>query len=201
MPTRSMLLAATTRRMTTTAPSLRTPAFRMPSSVTVCVAAAACDYKLKRAYRQQIAALPDSNNEAGARRLYLLTELARDRGDVNEQQADVTQMEQRFPQSPWLAEALYTSGNMYLLRKDFPSAAAYYTELIQRFPTVCKGATGPCSDYGPSAHWRGRMARLPAGKVLGRRGSLYEQIAHYPGGKEIPSAIYWRARYLPGSGA
>ncbi len=158
------------------------------------VAAAACDYKLKRAYRQQIAALPDSNNEAGARRLYLLTELARDRGDVNEQQANVTQMEQRFPQSPWLAEALYTSGNMYLLRKDFPSAAAYYTELIQRFPTVCKGATGPCSDYAPSAHWRAAWLDYRLEKYSDAAGLFDEQIARYPGGKEIPSAIYWRAR-------
>ena len=158
------------------------------------VAAAACDYKLKRAYRQQIAALPDSNNEAGARRLYLLTELARDRGDVNDQQADVTQMEQRFPQSPWLAEALYTSGNMYLLRKDFPSAAAYYTELIQRFPTVCKGATGPCSDYAPSAHWRAAWLDYRLEKYSDAAHLFDEQIARFPGGKEIPSAIYWRAR-------
>ena len=158
------------------------------------VAAAACDYKLKRAYRQQIAALPDSNNEAGARRLYLLTELARDRGDVNEQQADVAQMEQRFPRSPWLAEALYTSGNMYLLRKDFPSAAAYYTELIQRFPTVCKGASGPCSDYAPSAHWRAAWLNYRLERYSDAARLFDEQIARYPGGKEIPSAIYWRAR-------
>ncbi|HEY3988186.1 MAG TPA: transglycosylase SLT domain-containing protein [Acidobacteriaceae bacterium] len=160
------------------------------------VAAAACDYKLKRAYRQQIAGLPDTNGEAGARRLYLLTELARDRGDVNEQQADVTQMEQRFPQSPWLAEALYSSGNMYLLRKDYPSAAAYYTELVERFPKICKGAAdgGPCSDYAPSAHWRAAWLDYRLEKYSDAARLFDEQIAHYPGGKEIPSAIYWRAR-------
>ncbi|HEX6495299.1 MAG TPA: transglycosylase SLT domain-containing protein, partial [Acidobacteriaceae bacterium] len=158
------------------------------------VAAAACDYKLKRAYRQQIASLADTNGEAGARRLYLLMELARDRGDVNEQQADVTQIEQRFPQSPWLAEALYSSGNMYLLRKDFPSAAAYYTELVQRFPTICKGAIRPCSDYAPSAHWRAAWLDYRLEKYSDAARLFDEQIAHYPGGKEIPSAVYWRAR-------
>ena len=158
------------------------------------VAAAACDYKLKRAYRQQVASLADTNGEAGARRLYLLMELARDRGDVNEQQADVAQIEQRFPQSPWLAEALYSSGNMYLLRKDFPSAATYYTELVQRFPTICKGAIGPCSDYAPSAHWRAAWLDYRLEKYSDAARLFDEQIAHYPGGKEIPSAIYWRAR-------
>ena len=158
------------------------------------VAAAACDYKLKRANRQMIASLPDSNGEAGARRLYLLTELARDRGDLSEQQADVTQMEQRFPQSPWLAEALFSSGNMYLLRKDLPSAAAYYTDLVQRFPTICKGASGPCSDYAPTAHWRAAWLDYRLEKYSDAARLFDEQIAHYPGGKEMPSAIYWRAR-------
>ena len=158
------------------------------------IAAAACDYKLKRASREAVAGLPDTNSEAGARRLYLLTELARDRDDVTEQQADVTQMEQRFGQSPWLAEALYTSGNMYLLRKDYPSAAAYYSELVQRFPSVCKGASGPCSDYAPTAHWRAAWLDYRMQKYSDAARLFDEQIAHYPGGKEIPSAIYWRAR-------
>ena len=104
-------------------------------------------------------------------------------------------MESRFPQSPWLAEALYTSGNMYLLRKDYPTAIGRTTtELTQRFPTVCKGATGPCSTMRP-AH-----IGAPRGSITGWRkysdaaGLFDEQIARYPGGKEIPSAIYWRAR-------
>ncbi len=158
------------------------------------VAAAACDYKLKRLNRQMAASLPDTTDEAGARRLYLLTELARDRGDLTEQQANVTQLEQRFPQSPWLAEALYSSGNMYLLRKDFPSAAAYYIELVQRFPTICKGASGPCSDYAPSAHWRAAWLDYRLEKYSDAAKLFDEQIAHYPGGKEIPNALYWRAR-------
>lgn len=159
------------------------------------VAAAACDYKLKRAYRNQIAALPDNSNEAGARRMYLLMELARDRGDVTEQQADVQQLEQRFPTSRWLAEALYSSGNMYLLRKDYPTAVGYYTELVQRFPRVCKGAgSEPCSDYAPSAHWRAAWLDYRLEKYSDAAKLFDEQIARYPGGKEIPGAIYWRAR-------
>jgi soluble lytic murein transglycosylase len=158
------------------------------------VAAAACDYKLKRAYRQQIASLPDTNGEAGARRLYLLMELARDRGDVSEQEADATQLEQRFPQSPWLAEALYSSGNMYMLRKDYPSAVAYYKELVERFPRICKGHEEPCSDYAPSAHWRAAWLDYRLERYSDAAKLFDEQIARYPGGKEIPNAIYWRAR-------
>ena len=66
--------------------------------------------------------------------MYLLMELARDRGDQSTQQSIVSDMETRFPSSPWLAEALYSSGNMYLLLKDYPHAITYYGELATPFP-------------------------------------------------------------------
>ena len=159
------------------------------------VAAAACDYKLKRGTIAQVEALPDSANEAGARRLYLLMELARDRGDVDVQQSSVNQLEQRFPSSQWLAEALYSSGNMYMLRKDYPQAVNYYLALAKRFPAICKGAGGgACSNYAPSAHWRAAWLTYRQGDYSKAAVLFDEQIANYPGGKEIPSALYWRGR-------
>ncbi len=159
------------------------------------VAAAACDYKLKRATIAEVQSLADSSNEAGARRLYLLMELARDRGDVDVQQSSVTQMEQRFPSSPWLAEALYSSGNMYMLRKDYPQAVTYYLELTRRFPAIChKGESEGCSNYAPSAHWRAAWLTYRQGNYSQAAVLFDEQIADYPGGKEIPAALYWRGR-------
>jgi soluble lytic murein transglycosylase len=149
------------------------------------VAAAECDWKLKRLSQAQLNSIPDSNDETGARRMYLLMELARDKGDATTQQSIVTQMETRFPDSPWLAEALYSSGNMYLLLKDYSHAVTYYGELARRFPT---------HKYAPSAHWRAgwfnyRLAQYPEAARL-----FDEQVRVYAGGKEIPSALYWRAR-------
>jgi len=109
------------------------------------VAAAACDLKLKRLTTAQAEALADSNDENGARRLYLLMELARNRDDLSEQKRIVTEMETRFPQSNWLAEALYSSGNMYMLRREYASAVEYYSTLATRFPEH-KNAS--------AAHWR-----------------------------------------------
>ena len=43
-------------------------------------------------------------------------ELARNRNDDADHQRMVTEMETRFPQSQWLAEALFSSGNMYMLK-------------------------------------------------------------------------------------
>jgi soluble lytic murein transglycosylase len=159
------------------------------------VAAAACDYKLKRATREQVEALPDTADEAGARRLYLLMELARDRDDGDAQRALVEQMEQRFPASPWLAEALHSSGNMYLLKKDYASAAQYYADLARHFPRACSGGgPEPCSNLAPSSHWRAAWLDYRLGQFATASQMMDEQIAHYPGESETPAALYWRAR-------
>lgn len=159
------------------------------------VAAAACQWKLHQLRHEDLDRLPDTSDEAGARRLYLYMELARDKDDTTTQQSLVTQMEARFPSSPWLAEALFSSGNMYLLRKDYPTAVRYYSDLSTRFPASCESPhTGPCSNYSPSAHWRAAWLTYRLADYAGAARMMDDQINHYPGGQEIPAALYWRAR-------
>ncbi len=149
------------------------------------VAAASCDLKTKRLSKQEVDALPDTQDESGARRMYLSVELARNRDDGDTQHALVDQMEQRFPTSPWLAEALYSSGNMYLLRKDYPQAIVYFTELATRFPA---------HRYAPSSHWKAAWLNYRLGNYSAAAVLFDKQIALYGGGKEIPAALYWRGR-------
>jgi soluble lytic murein transglycosylase len=149
------------------------------------VAAAACDLKLKRLTPAQAKALPDTNDENGARRLYLLMELARNRDDLDEQQRIVSEMKSRFPQSQWLAEALFSSGNMYLLRREYPQAVEYYSTLAQRFPT---------SKNAAAAHWRAGWLSYRQGLYSDASRLFDEQIRLYPGAKETVSALYWRGR-------
>ncbi len=159
------------------------------------VAAAHCDWKLKRLSQKDLERLPDTNDEAGARRQYLLMELARGKDDTTTQQLIVEQMKTRFPESPWLAEALYSSGNMYLLRKDYPRAIVYYGELARRFPRSCESPhNGPCSNYSPSSHWRAAWLEYRIGEYKEAARLIDEQIADFAGGKEMPGAIYWRGR-------
>ncbi len=159
------------------------------------VAAANCEWKLKRLNKQELDRLPDTSDEAGSRRQYLLMELARSKDDTTTQQLIVEQMKTRFPESPWLAEALYSSGNMYLLRKDYLRAIAYYGELARRFQKSCESPhTGPCSNYSPSAHWRAAWLNYRIGEYKEAARLFDEQLADFSGGKEIPSALYWRGR-------
>ena len=149
------------------------------------VAAAACDLKTKRLNKPELDAIADTQDETGARRMYLTVELARSKDDTDEQHRLVDQMEQRFATSPWLAEALYTSANMYLLRKDYPQAITYYSELATRFPS---------HRYAPSSHWKAAWLNYRLGNFSAAALLFDKQIALYPGGKEIPAALYWRGR-------
>ena len=149
------------------------------------VDAAACELKLKRLTPAQVQGLADTDDEHGARRLYLLMELARNRDDLEDQKRIVALMESRFPRSPWLAEALFSSGNMYMLRKDYPTAVTCYSYLATHFPEGKNAAT---------AHWRAAWLSYRQG-IYGDAAKMFdEQIKLYPDDKETAGAIYWRGR-------
>ncbi|HTW79003.1 MAG TPA: transglycosylase SLT domain-containing protein [Terracidiphilus sp.] len=149
------------------------------------VAEAACELKLKHLTTAQAEALEDSNDENGARRLDLLMELARDRDDEAGQQSIVSEMETRFPRSPWLEEALFSSGNMYLLKRDYPRAVEYYSYLATHFPD---------SKNAPAAHWRAGWLSYRQGQYAEAARIFDEQIKLYPSAPETVSALYWRGR-------
>jgi soluble lytic murein transglycosylase len=164
---------------------MRTPGLSEKDHNDFAVSAAACDWKLKRLSPAMVQGLADTDDESGARRLYLLMELARDRDDATDQQRIVDLMETRFPHSQWLAEALFSSGNMYLLKRDYPHAVQYYKYLADHFPDGKNAA---------AAHWRAGWLSYRQ-KLYTDAASLFEdQIRLYPSATETVAALYWRAR-------
>ncbi len=149
------------------------------------VAAAACDLHLKRLTEAQARALADTNDESGARRLSLLVELARDRKDNAAQQSLVAELERRFPQSPWLADALYTSGSMYQIQKDYARSAGYYSYLASHFPANKNAA---------AAHWRAGWLSYRQGLYSDATRIFDDQIRLFPASPETAAALYWRGR-------
>ncbi len=149
------------------------------------ISEAACELKQKRLTEAQAAALPDTADENGARRLDLLMELARQHDDTDKQKQIVAEMETRFPHSPWLADALFSSGNMYLLKRDYPTAIQYYADLAARFPSDKNAA---------SAHWRSGWLSYRSGLYKDAARIFDDQIRTYPSSVETVSALYWRGR-------
>ena len=149
------------------------------------VAEAACDLKLKRLTLAQAQALADTSDDSGARRADLLMELARNRTDLAEVDRIVGQMKTRFPKSQWTADALFSTGNMYMLRKDYPTAVSYYSYLAMHFPDSPDAAT---------AHWRAGWLLYREGQFTEAARMFDDQIRLYPGDKDTSSALYWRGR-------
>jgi soluble lytic murein transglycosylase len=149
------------------------------------VYAAVCDFKLKHLGRRDVEKLPDTGDDSEALKLYMLAELSRGEDDRTGHDATITQMVQRFPTSRWLEEALYSGGNMYLLKHDATQAIYHYALLVKMFPN---------STYAPSSHWRAAWLNYRTRNYPEAARLMDEQIARYAGGSEIPDALYWRGR-------
>jgi len=147
--------------------------------------AAVCDMKLKRITRRQVERLPDTQDDTAALKQYMLAELSRTDDDETTHDAIIEQMVKRFPTSRWLEEALYSGGNMYLLKRDAKQATYHYALLFKLFPN---------STYAPSAHWRTAWMNYRLRNYTEAARLMDEQIQLYPAGNEVPSALYWRAR-------
>jgi soluble lytic murein transglycosylase len=160
------------------------------------VAAAACDLKLNQLTQDEIDHIESLNDEAGARLLYLNVELARSKSDDAQIRHLMDEMEQRFPHSSWLARALYSAGNMYLLEPNYSEAVAYYSELSKRFPYMCSRREhhDVCSDLSAKSHWRAAWLTYRLGHYDEAARLFDTEIERYPGTEQFSTALYWRGR-------
>ena len=147
--------------------------------------AAACDMKQKHISRKDVERLPKTFDDSAALKLYMLAELSRNDHDEATHDALIAEMVQRFPTSRWLEEALYSGGNMYLLKHDAKQATYHYSLLVKMFPN---------STYAASAHWRTAWMNYRLHNYAEAARLMDEQIQGYSAGIEVPSALYWRGR-------
>lgn len=149
------------------------------------VAAADCDLHLKRLTPSVAEALPAVGEDSAARRIELLLELARGRGDDAAVADRIGELQSRFPHSPWLAEALFSAANMNLLSRNYPQATTYYSALATQFPSA---------EHAAAAHWRAGWLSYRQGLYAQADQIFAQQIQLYPAAQETVSALYWRAR-------
>jgi soluble lytic murein transglycosylase len=146
---------------------------------------AACDMKRKRISRRDVERLPNTSDDSAALKMYMLAEISRNEKDEAGHDALIAQMVQRFPTSRWLEEALYSGGNMYLLKHDAKQATYHYSLLVRMFPN---------STYAASAHWRTAWMNYRLHNLADAARLMDEQIQGYSAGIEVPAALYWRGR-------
>ncbi len=135
--------------------------------------------------RKVLTSMGAQTGDAEAERLYLLSETARSTSDEEAVLQTLNELRQFGPASPWLEQALFSAGNMYLLKRDYDHAIDYFRELQQRFPNGTRA---------PYAHWKAAWLAFRQGRTEEARQGFENQIALYPDSAEIPAALYWRAR-------
>ncbi len=146
---------------------------------------ALCDLRLNLLSREDVERLPVTGDDSAALKLYLESELARNAGDLDQHNSLLHQLMAEYPHSRWLEEALYSTGNMYLIQLDDANAAEAYRELVKDFPN---------SIYAPRAHWRAAWLSYRLHRYAEAAQLMDEQIRDYPAGEQVPGALYWRGR-------
>jgi soluble lytic murein transglycosylase len=129
--------------------------------------------------------IPDDGTEAAAEKWYQRLELARSAQDDATLLKTLTYMRTNFPHSLWLESGLLSTGNMYLLRKDYDQAINYYREVQERFPNGSK------ASY---AHWKYAWLTYRQGRTDEAKKAFARQVELYPASAEVPNAMYWRGR-------
>jgi soluble lytic murein transglycosylase len=128
---------------------------------------------------------PGADSDAKAQALYFLAETARDKDDRDRLSDRISQLRTLAPQSSWLQQALLTSANMHLLKKEYEQAVRDYSEIFTRDRN---------GKYSPYAHWKAAWLSYRMGKKDDSKHLFEEQLSFYPSSNEASAALYWRGR-------
>jgi soluble lytic murein transglycosylase len=128
--------------------------------------------------------LEPESAEAGAERLYYLTEAYRKLKDDSGMMAAVRELNERYPASPWRLKALVTAGNRYLLTQDRDDYVPLYRAVAESFPE---------DSAAPLSHWRVAWAawvdRNPQRVEL-----LRQQVEKFPNDSHVSDALFFLGR-------
>src|SRR5260370_37171733 len=122
--------------------------------------------------------------EAGAARLYYLSECARRLNDDSAMLAAIQKLGKQYPASPWRLKALLSAGNRFLLANQPESYEPLYRACYESFPS------DPEASY---CHWK--VASI---SYLQRRKDaaelLRQQLLRYPASTNSSGALYYLVR-------
>ncbi len=137
-----------------------------------------------------LTALALTDPELDAERLYTLSQAHRSQKLESEMLDEVEQLATRFPQSSWVAEGLFATGNYYWVNMDRPHAAEYYRRALD---------ASPDGKNAPSAAWRvawtAYLDRKPEAADL-----LEAYVRRFPTSSYVQDALYWLGRAYERSG-
>jgi soluble lytic murein transglycosylase len=131
-----------------------------------------------------VAAVKTPTPDVEVERLYVLSQAYRNARKEAEMLAAIEEIAQKYPQSKWCDEGLFSAGNYFWVSLDRARAVTYYQRLLDQFPAGR-------SAY--NAEWR--IAWI---SYLNRRPDADDRLAtflvKYPASANSVNALYWLGR-------
>jgi soluble lytic murein transglycosylase len=138
----------------------------------------------------QITAISLSDPELDAERIFSIAQAHRGLKLEPQLLDDVDQLQKRYPQSSWTAEALFGAGNFYWVNLDRARAAEFYRRSL---------AISPDGKNAFSAAWRlawtAYLDRKPEAADM-----LESYVRQFPTSSYVQDALYWIGRAYERSG-
>jgi soluble lytic murein transglycosylase len=125
------------------------------------------------------------DREIDARRLAMLVEAYRRRGDALGVVRTLGELADAYPESPAYASALDEAGNFFVREGDWGKASIYYRRLIESFPQ---------SELVPEANWRIAWAHYLERDFAKATVALVSHLQRYPESSQMPAVLYWLGR-------
>lgn len=150
---------------------------------------AQCQVRL-RANVPVLARLQLTDPELDAERLFALAQRYRQLRQLDAMVRVVEQAAEKYPNSSWVEEALFSAGNQFWIELNRSRAAEFYQRVVELFPR---------GRYAATAHWRlswtAYLERRPEAVSL-----LEMHLARFRGSPYTENALYWLGRLAERSG-
>jgi len=135
-------------------------------------------------------AVPLTDPELDAERIFAISQAYRSQNLEAQMLGEVDQLEKRHPQSPWVEDGLYSTGNYYWVNLDRDRAAEFYRRTLELFPD---GKNSQSASWRVA--WTAYLERKPEAADM-----LEAYVRRFPTSSYIQDALYWLGRAYERSG-
>jgi soluble lytic murein transglycosylase len=128
--------------------------------------------------------------ELDAERLFTIAQEHRSKKLEAQMLDDINQLIKQFPNSSWVEDGLFASGNYYWVNLDRAQASSFYQRAVDAFPT---GKDAPIAAWRVA--WTAYLDRTPEAAD-----TLEAYVRRFPTSSYVPDALYWLGRIYERSG-
>ncbi len=132
----------------------------------------------------QLSEIQISDPELDAERIFSIAQAHRGLKLEAQMLDDVEQLQKRFPQSSWTAEALFGAGNFYWVNLDRVRAAEFYRRSLG---VASDGRNAPTAEWRLA--WTAYLDRKPEAAD-----TLEAYVRRFPQSSYVQDALYWIGR-------